>query len=87
MAQTMKPEDETTHVVTITVNNNPVEVEGPRLSGLAIKEAAIAQGVAIELDFQLAEIKNKKRVIIGNDEIVTVNKDSTFGATATDDNS
>ena len=75
------------HMVTIQVNNNPVEVEGPRISGLEIKQAAIDQGVEIQIDFQLAEIKDAKRQIIGDDDIVTVNKNSKFVATAPDDNS
>jgi hypothetical protein len=87
MAQEIKADDKPTRLVTITVNNQPVEVEGPRISGLGIKQAAIAQGVAIQLDFQLAEIKNNKREIIGDDDIVTVNKNSKFVATAPDDNS
>jgi hypothetical protein len=75
-------------LVTVTVNNKPVKVPGPKASGLEIKEAAIAQGVEIELDFQLALIKpNGKREIVGDDDEVTVNKNSVFVATATDDNS
>jgi Multiubiquitin len=75
------------HRVTIQVNNKPVEVEGPRISGLEIKQAAIDQGVEIQIDFQLAEIKDTKRQIIGDDDVVTVNKNSKFIATAPDDNS
>lgn len=75
-------------LVTVTVNNKPVEVPGPRVTGLEIKEAAVSQGVEIELDFQLALIRpNGKREIVGDDDEVTVNKNSVFVATATDDNS
>jgi hypothetical protein len=75
-------------LVTITVNNKPVEVEGPKITGLGIKEAAIAQGVNIQPDFQLAEIRpSGEREIIGDDDPVTVNKNSKFVATAPDDNS
>jgi hypothetical protein len=75
-------------LVTVTVNNKPVNVPRPKATGLEIKQAAIAQGVAIELDFQLALIKpNGKREIIGDDDEITVNKNSVFVATATDDNS
>jgi hypothetical protein len=73
--------------VTIHVNKKPVEVERPRISGLGIKQAAIAQEVDIQLDFQLAEVKDHKRRIVGDDDVVTVNKNSTFVATAPDDNS
>jgi hypothetical protein len=75
-------------LVTVEVNNKPVEVPAPKVTGLEIKQAAIAQVVEIELDFQLALIKpNGKREIIGDDDEVTVNKNSVFKATATDDNS
>jgi len=77
-----KPE----RLITITVNNKPVNIEGPKTTGLEIKQAAIAQGVNIELDFQLAELK-PKRQIVGDDEEITINKNSKFVATAPDDNS
>lgn len=73
--------------VTISVNNRPVKIEGPRVSGMQIKQAAIAQGVEIQLDFQLAEIKHGEQHIIGDDDYVAVNKHSEFVATAGDDNS
>jgi hypothetical protein len=73
--------------VTIEVNKKSVEVTGPRLSGLAIKQAAISQGVSIELDFQLAEIKPNGRDIVGDEDVISVNKNSKFVATAADDNS
>ena len=38
---------------TVTVNNRPVILTSHRVTGLAIKEAAIAQGVQIEPDFLL----------------------------------
>ena len=77
------------HVITITVNTKyQIEIDGPRLSGLGIKEAAIAQGVPIKLDFQLSEIlPSGGHKIIGNDDEVTINKTSKFIATADDDNS
>lgn len=76
------------HRVTIHVNNKPVIVEGPRLTGLQIKEAAIAQGVAIGLDFVLSKINpNGRPEIVGNTDVVTVNKNSKFTATDDDDDS
>lgn len=73
--------------VTIHVNNKPVEILGPRVTGLQIKQAAIAQGVEIQPDFQLAEIKHGEQHIVGDADVVTVNKNSEFVATAGDDNS
>jgi hypothetical protein len=76
------------HQVTVTVNNKPVVVEGPRVTGLEIKEAAIAQGVAIELDFLLSEERpNGETRIVGDADTVTVNQHSKFTAVAGDDNS
>jgi hypothetical protein len=74
--------------VTITVNNRPVTVTGPRLTGLEIKQAAIDQGVPIGLDFVLSELRpNGRPRIVGNEDVVTVNKNSKFTAVADDDDS
>lgn len=74
--------------VEIKVNNKMVAVKGPRVTGLQIKEAAIAQGVTIDLDFQLAEVeKSGGHKIIGDNDVITVTKHSEFRATAGDDNS
>jgi hypothetical protein len=87
----MSPNAETlkkTRPVFVTVNTKPVKVDGPLASGLGIKKAAIEQGVAIELDFQLALIDpDGKHQIIGDDDLVEVTSKSEFVATATDDNS
>ena len=80
--------DTPTRPVFITVNRKEVKVDGPRVSGLAIKQAAIKQGVPIELDFQLAVVTpDGKQDIIGDDDIVEVTDKSEFFATAGDDNS
>ncbi len=76
------------HVVTITVNEQPVTIAGPRVSGLEIKQAAISAGVQIQLDFVLSEeLANGRTRIVGDGDIVTVNKNSRFDAVAGDDNS
>ncbi len=77
-----------TRSVFITVNRKEVKVDGPKVSGLEIKEAAIEQGLAIELDFQLAEeTSDGKQKIIGDADSVEVTDKSVFFATAGDDNS
>ncbi|MEX2237809.1 MAG: multiubiquitin domain-containing protein [Dehalococcoidia bacterium] len=77
-----------TKVVAITVNGQRVEVEDREVSGLGIKQAAIDQGVRIEIDFLLAELLGgNRRRIIGDGDTVRVNKNSEFIATAPDDNS
>ena len=76
------------HEVVITVNERSVTVTGPKVTGMEIKEAAIAQGVQIGLDFQLSEeLANGRTKIVGDAEPITVNKNSRFDAVAGDDNS
>jgi hypothetical protein len=76
------------HTTIITVNERPVEVPAPKVTGLSIKEAAINQGVAIQPDFVLSEEKKGGGTrIIGDQDEVTVNKESRFVAIAPDDNS
>ena len=72
----------------ISVNRKPVEVAGPVVTGLEIKEASVEQGLPIKLDFQLAlvEADGKERVV-GNSDKVDVREFKTFFATADDDNS
>jgi hypothetical protein len=79
--------DRQDRLVEITVNKKPVRIEGHRATGLEIKEAAIAQGVQIELDFQLASVHGDHRRIIGDADAVELHKDEKFVATAGDDNS
>ncbi len=80
--------DTPTRPVFITVNRKEVKVDGPKVSGLAIKEAAIEQGLPIELDFTLAEeTSDGKRKNIGDRDTVEVTDKSVFWATAGDDNS
>lgn len=75
--------------VTVTVNTKPVTLEQHRVTGLEIKQAAIAQGVAIELDFILVEDAHAghEAQVIGDDDLVTVTKHSSFTANDGDDNS
>ena len=77
-----------THEVTISVNERPVTVEGPRITGREIKMAAIAQGVPIQADFVLTEERpHGPGRVIGDDDVVTVHPGSRFTAIAPDDNS
>jgi hypothetical protein len=77
-----------THDVTITVNERPVVVKGPRISGRDIKQAAIAQGVPIQADFVLSEELGQGHTrIIGDGDIIAVHPGSRFLAIAPDDNS
>jgi hypothetical protein len=74
--------------IEILVNEHEVIVHDHRLTGLQIKEAAIAQHVPIQLDFVLSEDRpHQHPKIIGDDDAVTVNKHSKFHAVSPDDNS
>ena len=76
------------HIVTITVNEHPVTIAGPKTTGLEIKQAAISQGVKIEIGFILSEeLPNRRTRIVGDNDAVTINKNSRFVAVAPDDNS
>lgn len=76
------------HLVTIHVNNKPVQIAGPKATGAQIKAAAIAQGVAIQLNFQLLEeLGGGRTKVIADNEEVTVNSQTRFVAIAPDDNS
>jgi hypothetical protein len=74
-------------LVGILVNEHPVRVSH-RPTGLEIKEAAIAQGVPIKVDFVLSEERpNGADQIIGDNDQVQVHPGSRFMAVAPDDNS
>lgn len=74
--------------VTVHVNEQPVQLSAHRVTGLQIKEAAIAAGVAIELDFTLVEeLPNGRTRVVGNDDTITVTDKSRFLANAGDDDS
>lgn len=72
---------------TITVNRKPVDMLDKHATGLEIKQAAIAQGVQISLDFQLSQKLGKKWEIIDDNEKVRVDKNPEFTAVDGDDNS
>lgn len=74
--------------VSITVNERPVNFSEHKATGLEIKQTAIKQGVAIQADFVLFEVKgNAPLKQIGDCDTVTLHKGQVFRATAPDDNS
>ena len=75
-------------VVTIKVNNQPVEFRETEVTGLQIKQAAINQGVVIQTDFQLFEKQGEgKLTLIPDDKTIKIHEHEEFRATAPDDNS
>lgn len=74
--------------IVIFVNEKPVTVEKERMTGLAIKQAAIAQGVQIQADFVLSIERGGGRTeLIGDTDTVKVKKGDRFLAIPNDDNS
>ena len=81
-----------TITITISVNEQPVEMSGcgqdRSATGAEIKAGAIEQGVLIEANFVLQqELPNGTSRIIGDDDEVRLRKHLRFTAIAPDDNS
>lgn len=75
-------------LVEISVNTKRVLMERGEHTGLEIKQAAIAQGVNIQLDFVLSlEKHHGETQIIGDNDPVKVKKGQSYVAIADDDNS
>lgn len=76
------------HPVEVTVNERPVTLSDQTATGLEIKQAAIAQGVPIQLDFVLQqELPNGQHKVIGDHDDVKLHPRDRFTAIADDDNS
>lgn len=87
MAEEAEHEDNG-HVVSILVNDQAVHVDGPKTTGMQIKEAAIRAGLQIDLGFQLIEeLPHDRTRIVGDEDVVEVHAGSRFLALAPDDNS
>ena len=74
--------------VTIEVNDHKVEMPSGPASGLEIKQAAIKQGVNIQLNFVLlVQLPNGSSKVIGDDDKLPLTEHLAFNAIAADDNS
>lgn len=74
--------------VTIEVNSHEVELPDREVTGLEIKNAAIAQGVQIQANFVLQlELPNGTSRVIGDAEETRVHPHMSFTAIGPDDNS
>lgn len=71
----------------IVNRKHTVTLHGARQTGLSVKEAAIAQGVPIQLDFLVSRKTGAKFEPIGDDEQIRVHNDDEFRAVDGDDNS
>lgn len=75
-------------IIEIEVNGKPVEMPKAESTGRAIKEAAVAQGVNIQVGFMLQqELPNGSSKVVGDEDIVQLRKHLRFTAIAPDDNS
>ncbi|GIK83307.1 MAG: hypothetical protein BroJett024_44120 [Alphaproteobacteria bacterium] len=74
-------------LVEISVNGRPVSIEGPKATGSEIKQAAIAQGVPIQIDFLLYEELPGKNKPVPDEKEIPVHPNQQFVAIANDDNS
>lgn len=80
--------DEKKHTVIVTVNEQPVKLNGEKATGAQIKAAAIAQGVQIQQNFVLQEeLPNGKSRVVGDNDEVHLREHLRFTAIAPDDNS
>lgn len=78
----------TIDAVTIEVNTHKVKMPAGPASGLEIKEAAIDQGVKIDVTFVLQlQLPNGSAKVIGDDDKVPLSDHLAFTAIAPDDNS
>lgn len=76
------------HAIEVLVNFKSVRLTERRLTGREIKQAAIRQGVRIQLDFVLFELVGpNRRELIRDDQIVEVRMGERFEAVPGDDNS
>jgi hypothetical protein len=74
--------------ITVLVNEKPVQFEQRKIAGRLLKETAIAQGIQIQPDFVLYEVKGQGKLkSIGDDDEVTLNDNDKYRAVAPDDNS
>ena len=81
-------EDLRLKTVTIEVNDHKVEMSAGPATGLEIKEAAIKQGVNIQVNFMLqVQLPNGSSKVIGDEDKVPLTEHLTFTAIAPDDNS
>jgi hypothetical protein len=74
--------------VEVTVNGRAVTFAVRKASGAEIKSTAIQQGVPIQQDFALFELKGQGNLKpMGDEEEVTLHPNQQFRAVAPDDNS
>lgn len=80
--------DAKARTVQVSVNGEPVELPKGEVTGLQVKQAAIAQGVRnIQPDFQLSVKRGEHYHVVGDTDLVEARRGEEFLAVAPDDNS
>jgi hypothetical protein len=82
-----KQEKPSPEVITISVNGSPVRLAEKKVTGLEIKQAAIAQGVSIEINFTLFRVSGSQQHQVKDHEEITVHEGEQFRCIRADDNS
>lgn len=84
-----KPDKDSRDVVVTMNRKYKVTLPSHRVTGREVKQAAIDQGVPIQIDFLLTMEANEATPArsVGDDEPVTVTKNTVFTANDGDDNS
>jgi hypothetical protein len=84
---TTATDNETTKAITITVNGASVQMVDRHVTGAAIKDAAIANGVPIQPDFVLYERRGASGTYtrISDGDAVVIHDGESFRAVAPDD--
>jgi len=81
-------EHKPSHTIEILVNGKSVTVPDREVNGLEIKQAAIAQGLNIQLDFLVfRDLSNGQQVAVKDDEPVRVHHKERFDILCNDDHS
>jgi Multiubiquitin len=73
--------------ITVSVNGQPVALPDQDVTGLEVKQAAIAQGLPIALEFQLSVKRGNRYQVVDDTDTIKVHQDQEFLAVAPDDNS
>lgn len=74
--------------IEIKVNGKPVTVPDKEVTGLQIKQAAMAQGLNIQLDFLVFhDLSNGQQVAVKDDELIKVHHHERFDVLCNDDHS
>jgi hypothetical protein len=84
--ETAKPDEKVS--LTVTVNGREVLFHVRRPTGAEIKATAISQGVVIQQDFALFEVKGPSHLKpVTDDDVIELHNKQAFRAVAPDDNS